>query len=534
MQNVKTPLPMGTIIQRRYFVQGLLGSGCFGSVYLVRDQRVTHNIFNHVVLKEVINPNKHERYQITFEGMLLKLLHHRALPSVFRVISDDKHHRVYILMDYIEGPNLEMLWLQQPEKRFSLPEVVSIMTPIIDAVIYLHNQQIPLIHQDIKPTNIIVPKAGGKAVLVDFGIGKKHNLTSTNRAVHPPLTGYEAPEHSGGETDTRTDIYGLGAIFYTLLTGIIPADALSRKEQLESKNIDPLDQVDQVVLAIPPPVAEAIRRAMSLSSNDRFPTVEQFWRALGANAIEQKSTEYIIAPSAPSHPPVVFKEAVTRPAPVSTPKRPSVSQIGKPGALRAVASKRVETRPTAASVPQQPHSGRSRKLGVPILLLLVLFIGISLGVVLWASAVGHSSRGSATPTPALLHRATPHPSQSSILAPTPGLPSTISVNIAASYNGTIYNVAANVSTKMSLTVVHQNQGNISGYFTGLQVNSPFKGNVDASKHIQFIVTDPARQRTLSFDAAIQTDGNLAGSYCSLDQQRHCAGEYGIWSAAPAS
>ncbi len=65
MQNVKTPLPMGTIIQRRYFVQGLLGSGCFGSVYLVRDQRVTHNIFNHVVLKEVINPNKHERYQIS-------------------------------------------------------------------------------------------------------------------------------------------------------------------------------------------------------------------------------------------------------------------------------------------------------------------------------------------------------------------------------------------------------------------------------------------------------------------------------------
>src|SRR6266700_8358136 len=134
MQNVKTPLPMGTIIQRRYFIQGLLGSGCFGSVYLVRDQRVTHNVFNRFVLKEVINPNKHERYQITFEGMLLKLLHHRALPSVFRVISDDKHHRVYILMDYIEGPNLEMLWLQQPEKRFSLPEVVSTMAPIIDAV----------------------------------------------------------------------------------------------------------------------------------------------------------------------------------------------------------------------------------------------------------------------------------------------------------------------------------------------------------------------------------------------------------------
>jgi len=86
---------------------------------------------------------------------------------------------------------------------------------------------------------------------------------------------------------------------------------------------------------------------------------------------------------------------------------------------------------------------------------------------------------------------------------------------------------------MSLTAVQQRQENISGYFTGLEVSNSFKGSIDAARHIQFTVTDPARQRTLSFDGAMQDDGNLVGSYCSLGQQGQCVGEYGIWSVAPA-
>src|SRR5438270_281214 len=94
------------------------------------------------------------------------------------------------------------------------------------------------------------------------------------------LTSYEAPEQYSEEPSTRTDIYGLGATFYTLLTGIIPLDALSRKIQLESKGSDPLQPVNKVVPNISLPVTESIHRAMSLSSNDRFSTIEQFAQAL--------------------------------------------------------------------------------------------------------------------------------------------------------------------------------------------------------------------------------------------------------------
>src|SRR5947209_7326822 len=274
MQNT---LQFGTIIRGRYLVQETLGKGAFGAVYLLRDQ---HNNFNLLVLKEEINPNKHKLYRLSIEAMSLRLLHHPALPHVYNVISEGKQDRVYILMDYIEGPNVEMLRLQQPEKRFSLPQVMTIMLPIMEAVTYLHSRQPPIIHQDIKPANVLLPTTSDRAVLVDYGIGKKYNLDATNPTRNRSLTGYEAPEQYSEEPSTRSDIYGLGATLYTLLTGIVPVDALSRKIQLESKGSDPLEPLNKVIPNISLAVTGSIHRAMSLNSNDRFSIVEQFARAL--------------------------------------------------------------------------------------------------------------------------------------------------------------------------------------------------------------------------------------------------------------
>jgi len=270
------PLPIGTIIRGRFLVLSRLSGSGFGNIYLVRDQRNTRNNANLFVLKEVINPGKHKLYQITLEGMALRLLRHEALPRVYIVLSDAKYDRVYVLMDYIEGLSLEMLRLRQPGKRFSFPQAMVMMEPILSAVAYLHSQQPAVIHQDIKPASIIVPSTRDKVVLVDFGVGKKYSLGSTTTSARHPLTPYEAPEQYNGEIDTRSDIYGVGATFYTLLTGIVPSDALYRA----SKSIDPLEPMHQVIPAISRHVADAIHRAMSLSSNDRFSSVQQFEQAL--------------------------------------------------------------------------------------------------------------------------------------------------------------------------------------------------------------------------------------------------------------
>src|SRR5438477_1648072 len=295
MQSVQTTLPIGIFIKRRYIVLDLLSKSNSGAVYLVEDQHVKNKNYALFALKEVTNPSKHKLKQIAVEGMSLRLLYHQALPKVYTVISMGEQQKVYIPLDYIEGPNLERLRLQQPEKRFSLPLVMAIMEPVMEAVTYLHSQRslvnlAPIIHQDIKPANIIISNRGfprkrtDKVVLVGFGIGKKYNLNS-NGANHYSPTSYEAPEQYSGEITTRSDIYALGATFYSLLTGIDPTDALSR----ESKRSDPLKSVNQLVPGVSTLVSESISRAMSLSCNDRFPTVNEFHLALKADPAWQQS-----------------------------------------------------------------------------------------------------------------------------------------------------------------------------------------------------------------------------------------------------
>lgn len=179
-REVKTIVLKGKVVHERYIVEELLGQGGFGAVYRVRDRQVKGNVF---ALKEVVDPNRHQQEDFLFEGEILRRLDHPALPRVYRVFEDGKNNRVYILMDYIEGPNLEQLRLQQPEKRFSLSQALNIMAPIMEAVSYLHTQQPPIIHRDIKPANVIVSSLEDGAMLVDFGIAKEYSQDSTTAVV---------------------------------------------------------------------------------------------------------------------------------------------------------------------------------------------------------------------------------------------------------------------------------------------------------------------------------------------------------------
>jgi serine/threonine protein kinase len=286
-------LPVGTILRNQYLIQELLGDGAFSAVYLanavslVEDSRGKRYISTRFALKEVVIPSRHLRHHINLETVPLRGIDHEALPHIYDVFNSNKYNRLYMLMDYIEGPNLDKLRTQQPGRRLPLSQVMTIMVPILGAVSHLHSQQPPIIHQNIEPDSIIISQAGNKPVLVDFRVGKQYNLSSQDAPIRGSTINYEAPEQYDGAISTRTDIYGLGATLYTLLTGIVPADALQRKRLIESENVDPLKPVDQLVPAIPAHVAEAIQQAMSLNGSDRFSTAEQFTQALKSELVRQ-------------------------------------------------------------------------------------------------------------------------------------------------------------------------------------------------------------------------------------------------------
>ena len=289
MQQGQMRLPKGVTVRgplgKRYEIERLLGEGGSGAVYLVSERHARHTMF---ALKEVICPNKQDRERFVFEGAVLRRLDHRALPSVHRMFEQDQLKRVYILMDYIQGRDLEALRQEQPDRRFALPLALALMAPVVDALSYLHRQNPPIVHRDIKPANIIVPVGADATVLVDFGSAKEYSPGTQTVAVRHRAPGYAAPEQYSGGTTPQTDIYALGATFYTLLTGMIPPDAITRATRMWSPAGDPLRPADVLASTIPPAVAQALGQAMALGSAERFKTVEAFWQALTARVPEQQ------------------------------------------------------------------------------------------------------------------------------------------------------------------------------------------------------------------------------------------------------
>ncbi|HKV58867.1 MAG TPA: serine/threonine-protein kinase, partial [Ktedonobacteraceae bacterium] len=261
-----------------------------------------------------------------FEAEVLKRLHHRALPRVHRVFENANLKRVYLLMDYIEGRNLENLQKEQPGGYFSLPVVRGLMAPIVDALIYLHTQVPPIVHRDIKPANIILP-VSGEAMLVDFGSAKEYVPDSTTTMLGHRSPGYAAPEQYRKGTSPATDIYGLGATFYALLTGVTPVNAPFRITENWTTGVDPVKPANLLKPEIPVAVAQALQRAMAISITDRFETVEQFRQVVMTHSTQQ--VPYVATANKPQVPRSKHTLADGEKQPSQKAQSAPISQIGK-------------------------------------------------------------------------------------------------------------------------------------------------------------------------------------------------------------
>ena len=270
MQPYGQPLATGTLLENRYRIITLLGEGGMSRVYLADAIRLG----TRVAVKENLQTDPHSRAQFEREAQILARLSHPNLPRVTDHFTDAATGRQYLVMDYIEGEDLE----QMIARVGRLPEATALawVQQILYALEYLHSQTPPVVHRDIKPANIkITPQ--GKAVLVDFGIAKTHDpargtLTGA-RAVTP---GYAPPEQYGLRTDQRSDIYALGATLYTMLTGRIPPEAPLRSAG------DPLIPPRQLVPALSQHTQDTILRAVELQPTLRWQTAREFRTALTA------------------------------------------------------------------------------------------------------------------------------------------------------------------------------------------------------------------------------------------------------------
>lgn len=208
------------IIDNRYKLIRQTGKGASAIVYLAQDIKLNRVCAVKIVKKNTYS-NKMAAQESLEEVNKMKLLAHISIPQLYDIYDDDD--RLCIVMEFIDGQNLSEI-IHSQKNPLDEYIVVSWAKQLCRVLFYLHTLKPPRIFRDLKPANIIL-QPNGIIKLIDFGTMKNYDESCTEDTVNLGTKGYAAPEQFGGrgQTDARTDIYGLGMTMYHLITGVNPS-----------------------------------------------------------------------------------------------------------------------------------------------------------------------------------------------------------------------------------------------------------------------------------------------------------------------
>lgn len=247
----------GTIIDNRYKIISLIGHGGMSKVYLALN---IHLNLTCAIKEYTINPfgqDKEIKIQSAIlEADLMKKFKHDFLPRILDVIKSKDS--IYIVMDYVEGRSLGQIVDESGAQSQNL--VIEWAKQLCDVLIYLHTNNPPIIYRDMKPSNIIL-RPNNNIMLLDFGSARYYKEKSFADTTYLGTTGYAAPEQYGGmgQTDQRTDIYGLGVTLHQLITGINPCKPPYKMNPIRYYNTSLSVSLEHIIL-----------KCTQLNPNDRY------------------------------------------------------------------------------------------------------------------------------------------------------------------------------------------------------------------------------------------------------------------------
>lgn len=254
----------------RYEVLAELGRGAMGVVYKARDPKI-----NRVVAVKTINlsgqpPEEELEYRERFlrEAEAAGRLSHPGIVTIFDVGEEPETRAPYIVMEFVGGQSLEKLLAGLPGHKLPPETALQLTHELAEALDCAHAQGV--VHRDLKPANILITEQGA-AKIADFGVAKLNlaNATLAGRTLGTPA--YMSPEQLNGEpVDGRSDLFSLGVILYTVLTGYRPFQgnsAMTVSYKVVNRQPIPATVLDT---GLPPALDSIISRAMAKDPADRY------------------------------------------------------------------------------------------------------------------------------------------------------------------------------------------------------------------------------------------------------------------------
>jgi serine/threonine protein kinase len=253
----------------RYEILAELGRGAMGVVYRARDPKINRVVAVKTVSLAGQPPEAEVEYRERFirEAEAAGRLSHPGIVTIYDVGEEPETRAPYIVMEFVKGPSLERL-LSEQGHTLPLEQALQLTLELAEALDCAHGQGV--VHRDLKPANILITE-DGRAKIADFGIAKLNlaNLTLGGRTLGTPA--YMSPEQlNGDEVDGRSDLFSLGVILYTVLTGYRPFQgnsAMTVSFKVVNKEPVPASVLDT---DLPPGLDYIISRAMAKDPAQRY------------------------------------------------------------------------------------------------------------------------------------------------------------------------------------------------------------------------------------------------------------------------
>jgi tRNA A-37 threonylcarbamoyl transferase component Bud32 len=253
----------------RYEILTELGRGAMGVVYKARDPKINRVVAVKTVSLAGQSPEEEREYRERFfrEAEAAGRLSHPGIVTIFDVGEELETRAPYIVMEFVGGQTLESL-LSGDDHKLPVETALRLALELAEALDCAHGQGV--VHRDLKPANILMTK-DGHAKIADFGVAKLNlaNQTLAGRALGTPA--YMSPEQLNGEAvDGRSDLFSLGVVLYTALTGYRPFQgnsALTVSFKVVNRDPIPASLLDT---QLPPGLDYIIARAMAKDPAERY------------------------------------------------------------------------------------------------------------------------------------------------------------------------------------------------------------------------------------------------------------------------